>query len=152
MVASCYDTPNPESYVFRIYGRVLKHQFGFDGTDTPLLDFGCGAGGNSRFFAERGFNVHGVDQSSIDIARAKSRIPHLADNFKVISPLCQANDDWFNGQKFKIITSFQTLYYLSDSDLDSRLQSLYSMLEPGGIFIATMMHVSSCIIQWYTIR
>ncbi|MCB4389460.1 class I SAM-dependent methyltransferase [Synechococcus sp. MU1617] len=141
-----YDTPNPETYAFRLYGRVIKHQFGLDGSSHPnLLDFGCGAGGNCKFFADRGFNVHGVDQSKVDISRIKERIPNLSSNFKCISPICNADDIWFPGIKFKIIVSFQTLYYLSDTDLKKRLISLNNMLEPGGYFIATMMHISS----WY---
>ena len=141
-----YDAPNVETYVFRLYGRIIKHEFGLDGSTHPkMLDFGCGSGGNCKFFAEKGFNVHGVDQSRIDINRIKERIPYLASNFKCISPLCKPDDIWFDDTIFDIIVSFQTLYYLSDTDLKIRLQSLYNMLKPGGFFIATMMH-SSC---WY---
>ena len=141
-----YDTPNTESYVFRIYGRIIKHQFGYEGINREkLLDFGCGAGGNTKFFANKGFDVYGVDQSKIDIERCKERIPEKKNQIKLISPISKENDDWFNGVKFKIITSWQTLYYLSNSDLEKRLKSLYEMLETGGIFIATMM-ASSC---WY---
>ena len=92
-----------------------------------------------------GFNVYGVDQSAVDIDRCHKRIPHKSDNFKIIDPICRVNDDWFDGAKFKIITSFQVLYYLNDVDLQNRLISLYNMLDEGGIFIATMMHSSS----WY---
>lgn len=141
-----YDNPNPESYVFRIYGRVLAHQFGLPGEDSPnLLDFGCGSGGSLRFFDERGFNVFGVDQSATDIARSQQRIPHKADQIKVVSPTSNADDRWFGDTKFRVITAFQVLYYLDETDLQERLASLHSMLEDGGIFIATMMHVSC----WY---
>tara|TARA_B100000886_G_scaffold298053_1_gene226035 strand:- start:8 stop:721 length:714 start_codon:yes stop_codon:yes gene_type:complete len=141
-----YDTPNTETYVFRIYGRIIKHEFNMDGSNKEkLLDFGCGAGGNTKFFANKGFDVFGVDQSKVDIDRCKERIPNKKNQIKVVSPICRENDDWFNGTKFKIITSWQTLYYLSNSDLEKRLKSLYDMLEVGGIFIATMM-ASSC---WY---
>tara|TARA_B100001057_G_scaffold345563_1_gene346686 strand:- start:735 stop:1472 length:738 start_codon:yes stop_codon:yes gene_type:complete len=141
-----YDNPNPESYVFRIYGRVLADQFNLPGSDSArLLDFGCGSGGNLRFFDERGFDVFGVDQSSIDIDRSQRRIPHKADQMKTISPVSSVEDRWFGDTKFEVITAFQSLYYMDDSDLQTRLASLYDMLEHGGIVIATMMH-SSC---WY---
>jgi SAM-dependent methyltransferase len=141
-----YDNPNPESYVFRIYGRILSYQFGLDGHGGEnILDFGCGSGGNSKFFDSKGFNVFGVDQSSIDIDRCHKRLSNKVDQFKVVNPICTEDDVWFPGTKFKIITSFQTLYYLNDIDLQRRLVSLYNMLEPGGIFVATMMHTSS----WY---
>lgn len=141
-----YDNPNPETYVFRIYGRILNHEFGLDGSGSEnLLDFGCGSGGNIRFFHEKGFNVYGVDQSKIDIQRCQTRISEKINQFKQINPQSHEDDDWFNGTKFKIITSFQTLYYLNDSDLEKRLISLSNMMEDDGIFIATMMHKSS----WY---
>ena len=141
-----YDNINPETYVFRIYGRVIVYEFGMDGSGNEnLLDFGCGSGGSSKFFASKGFNVYGADQSKVDIERCKKRIPDLAEQFKVVSPNCKRDDIWFPDIKFKIITSFQTLYYLDDHDLQERLLSFHNMMEPGGIFIATMMHKSS----WY---
>lgn len=141
-----YDNPNPESYVFRIHGRVLAHQFGLPHSDsTKLLDFGCGSGGNLRFFDERGFDVFGVDQSRIDIERSQKRIPHKADQIKVISPDSKTDDQWFGDSQFDVITAFQSLYYLDSIDLNKRLASLYSMLKDGGIFVASMMHVSC----WY---
>jgi len=141
-----YDNPNPESYVFRIYGRVIKHEFGLDGSGGEnVLDFGCGSGGSARFFDSMGFNVFGSDQSIIDIGRCKERLPHKAEQFQVIDPQCRKDDQWFGTTRFRIITSFQTLYYLDDIDLENRLIALHNMLEEGGIFIATMMHQSS----WY---
>jgi hypothetical protein len=141
-----YDTPNVESYVFRIYGRVLKHEFGITGErGEGILDFGVGSGGNARFFDGLGFDIHGVDQSEIDIKRCKDRMPHRADKFLVIDPVCNSSDRWFGEKLFKVVVSFQTLYYLNNTDLQERLLSLDAMLEPGGIFIATMMHTSS----WY---
>ena len=107
-----YDNPNPESYVFRIYGRVLKFQFGLDGSkNEKILDFGCGSGGNIRFFDSKGFDVFGVDQSTIDIKRCHTRLPNKIDQFKVVSPECRKNDSWFYNIKFSIVTAFQTLYY-----------------------------------------
>ncbi len=141
-----YDTPNVESYVFRIYGRGIYHQFGLDGSGGEnILEFGSGSGGSALFFDSKGFNVFGVDQSSIDIQRCKERLPHKADQFVVVDPACKKEDRWFGDTKFRIIASFQTLYYLDDHDLQNRLVSLHNMLEDGGIFIATMMHKSS----WY---
>lgn len=141
-----YDNPNVESYVFRIYGRVIKYQFGLDGSGgEKILEFGCGSGGSAKFFDSQGFDVYGVDQSKIDIGRCWQRLPHKTDNFKVVSPVCKVMDRWFGSTTFKIIASFQVLYYLNDVDLKARVQSLYDMLEPGGLFIATMMHKSS----WY---
>jgi SAM-dependent methyltransferase len=141
-----YDNPNPESYVFRIFGRVLSQEFHLNGqASEKLLDFGCGSGGNMRFFHSKGFDVFGVDQSAVDIARCKVRIPEKAAQFLTISPESFEDDLWFPNVTFDVITAFQVLYYLSNSDLELRVRSLHRMLKPGGIFIATMMSKSS----WY---
>ena len=126
-----YDAPNPETYVFRAYSRVFKFDFGLDGSGhEKLLDFGCGPGGNTKFFLEKGFDVHGVDLSETDISRCKQRMPKAADHFKVVTPKPTRDDRWFGDTKFKIVT---------------RLKSLYDMMEPGAVFYATMM-AESC---WY---
>jgi len=141
-----YDNPNVETYVFRIYGRIIKYEFGLDGSaQDKILEFGCGSGGSAKFFDDKGFDVFGVDQSEVDILRCKARLPHKASQFKVVSPLCKSDDRWFGSIQFRIVASFQTLYYLSNTDFEARVKSLYDMLVPGGIFVATMMHESS----WY---
>ena len=142
-----YDAPNPETFVFRSWSRVLKHDFNLTGENhETLLDFGCGPGGNTKYFHEKSFVVHGVDLSSIDIQRCKDRMPDAADRFKVISPEANRNDRWFGDIKFQLVTAFQSLYYYDDDDLEARLMSIYDMMAPGGVIFATMV-ASSC--WWY---
>jgi SAM-dependent methyltransferase len=141
-----YDAPNTETYVFRAYGRIFKFELGLDGSGKEnLLDFGCGPGGNTKFYHQKGFTVYGVDLSEIDIKRCKERMPAVASNFKIVKPEPTQNDVFFPGVNFKIITAFQALYYYSHKDLETRLKSLYKQMDNGGIIYATMMH-QSC---WY---
>ena len=141
-----FDAPNPETYVFRAYGRIFKFELGLDGSGKQkLLDFGCGPGGNTNFFYKKGFKVYGVDLSQIDINRCKKRMPKIKKNFKVIDPVPSLEDRFFENTKFKIVTAFQSLYYYNNVDLEVRLQNLYDIMEPNGIIYATMMH-KSC---WY---
>ena len=135
-----YDAPNPESWVFRTYGRILKHDFGLTGEKgEALLDFGCGPGGNTRFYAQKGFDVYGVDLSEIDIQRCMDRMPDIPDHFKVIDPKPSRADRFFDGVTFKIVTAIQSLYYYTDTDLQERMRSLYDQMDPGAVFMATMM-------------
>ena len=139
-----YDAPNPETYVFRSWSRVLKHDFDLTGENCEaLLDFGCGPGGNTKYFHDKSFLVHGVDLSSIDIDRCKARMPEAADRFKVISPEAKSSDRWFGDTKFQLVTAFQSLFFYNDNDLEARLMSLYDMMVPGGVIFATMMASSS---------
>ena len=142
-----YDTSsNPETYVFRTYGRILKHDFNLDGSGREnLLDFGCGGGGNTKFYHDKGFDVYGVDLNPLDITKIKDKIKKVSHHFKVIAPQPNEADIFFDGVKFKIVTALQSLYYYNDNDLQVRLESLYNQMDPGGIMFATMMH-KSC---WY---
>ena len=141
-----FDAPNPETYVFRAYGRIFKFELGLDGSGKEnLLDFGCGPGGNTNFYHSKGFTVYGVDLSEIDIKRCKERMPAVANNFKIVRPEPSENDIFFPGISFKIITAFQSIYFYTNKDLETRLKSLYNQMDNGGIIYATMMH-QSC---WY---
>jgi cyclopropane fatty-acyl-phospholipid synthase-like methyltransferase len=145
-----YEAENVESYVFRAYGRIFKHDFGLDGSKGErVLDFGCGSGSALRFFKSKGFNVFGADISETDLARARRRMPDIADNFLQIPPKPKA-DDMFFGGGFDLIISIQTLYFLSDTDMQVRLKTLYNMLKPGGYIYATMMGTQAYFSKYAT--
>lgn len=130
---------NPESFVFRPYGRLLKPEYGLDGlSHQRVLDFGCGNGGNTAFFVSEGFDVYGVDISEAHIAYCRKVMPEAAEKFLVIDPEPDTEDRWFGGN-FDLVLAIQSLYYLSDTDLQARLTSLYNQMCPGRYIYATMM-------------
>lgn len=134
-----YDAPHVENFVFRTYGRILKPEFGLSGErHERVLDFGCGQGANLTFFHARGFDVYGVDISDTDIARCRGTMPEISDHFQIIAPEPQA-DQVFCGGDFDLVMAVQSLYYLSDKDLDTCLESLYQQMKPGALIFATMM-------------
>lgn len=133
-----YEAPNVESFIFRFYGRILTHDFGIDGSNhESLLDFGCGAGAACQYFHRLGFDVYGADISERDLAIARARMPEIAEHFIVVDPK-PAPDLVFPGSPFDIIISIQTLDFLSDSDFDKAIESLYDNLKPGGLIYASM--------------
>jgi len=145
-----YEAENVESYVFRPYGRIFKHDFGIDGSKgEKLLDFGCGSGATLRFFKSKGFDVYGVDISEVDIQRAQSRMPDIGNHFQVIPPKPAESDRFFDGG-FDIVVSIQTLYFLSNSDLQVRLKTLYDMMKPGALIYASMMGTQSYFSKYAT--
>lgn len=134
-----YDAENVESFVFRVYGRVFNAQFGIDGSNgEKLLDFGCGSGAALAFFARKGFDVYGVDISPVDIQRCRDRMPGIAEHFTVIDPQPNADDVFFGGG-YDLVIAVQSLYYFSDADLKTRLQSIYDQMTTGALVYATMM-------------
>lgn len=136
--SAAYDAPNVESFIFRFYGRILKFDYGIDGSKHErLLDFGCGQGGALRYFDKLGFNVHGVDIAKNDIAVAKKLMPHVADQFQIIDPKPDAKNVFFGGN-FDIVISIQTLDFLSNSDFDKAIKSIYNSMKPGAKIYASM--------------
>jgi SAM-dependent methyltransferase len=140
-----YEAENVDHPVFRFYGRILVPDFGLDGSGGEhVLDFGCGQGAAVNFFGSKGFGAYGVDISDVDLRRAGERYPDLADHFLRIDPKPQPDDEWFGGD-YSVVVSIQTLCLLSQTDLEVRLESLYSQLRDGGIFYATVMGTK----HWY---
>ena len=135
-----YPAENVEEWVFRFYGRILKHEYGLDGKKhNKLLDFGCGQGTTLKFFKDKGFDVYGVDISKTDIDVAKKKMPDIKSHLKVIDSKPTEDMDYFNGVKFDVITGIQSLYYFNDTDLEVLTKALNKMLNPGGIVYFTMM-------------
>lgn len=139
-----YDAPNVESFVFRVYGRILRNLLPRGGHAPAVLDFGCGAGATCAYFRSQGFEVHGVDISKVDIERCRARLPDSRDNFHII-PSRPAPAQRYVERDLELVTGIQSLYYVSDADMEICLQSLHDNLCPGGLIYATMMGPNN----WY---
>ena len=136
--ANSYDAPNVESFIFRFYGRILKFDYGMDGSNHErILDFGCGQGGALTYFDKLGFNCFGVDIAGNDIAAAQRHMPHIADHFMVIDPKPDGDNIFFGGQ-FDVVISIQTLDFLSNTDFVKAIRCLWNNMKPGAKIYASM--------------
>jgi len=136
--SNTYDAPNVESFIFRFYGRILKFDYGIDGSNHErLLDFGCGQGGALNYFDKLGFNCHGVDIAANDIKSAQIYMPHIADQFKVIDSKPDENNIFFGGD-FDVVISIQTLDFLSNTDFTKLIKCLYNNMKSGAKIYASM--------------
>ncbi len=133
-----YYAPNVENFIFRMYGRILKFDYGIDGSQgESVFDFGMGQGGNLNFFHQLGFNVFGVDIARNDIEIAKKIMPEKADQFKVISPQPEPElkffPEFFNSPEdgFDIVISIQTFSFLSNTDSNKAIKCIYNQMKPG---------------------
>jgi 2-polyprenyl-3-methyl-5-hydroxy-6-metoxy-1,4-benzoquinol methylase len=136
--SSTYDAPNVESFIFRFYGRILKFDYGLDGSNHErVLDYGCGQGGALRFFDNKGFNVYGVDIAAKDIEAAQRLMPHRRDQFALIDPKPDANRKLFDGN-MDVVISIQTLDFMSNTDCATAIQCLYNNMKPGAFIYASM--------------
>ena len=60
------------------------------------------------------------------------------EHFSVISPSPKKDDNFF-GKQFDLVISMQVLYYLNDTDLETRLQSLYNQMNTGAYIYVSMV-------------
>lgn len=134
-----YPAINVDHTVFRFYGKILKPEFKLGGNWERLIDFGCGQGATVNFFRQLGFNACGVDMSENDITTAKIRYPHISSSFYLCAPEPKSNPYYGFDKDVKVVTAFQSLYYLSDKDFQACMDILYRSMQPGAVFFATMM-------------
>jgi SAM-dependent methyltransferase len=90
----------------------------------PILDVGCGTGGNLAFLAGWGWEA-GIDLSplALDFARRR-RLPRLAQASGLALP--------YAGQVFGLVTAFDVLYHRWVTDDDRVMRECYRVLRPGG--------------------
>jgi len=137
-----YNAPNVESFIFRFYGRILKHDFNIDGANhEKIFDFGCGEGAALKFFAQQGFDVYGVDIAEQDILAARQWC--IPNHLEVIQPNPTINQRYLktvhgNSQWIDIAISIQTLDFLSDSDCEIVLNNIYEQMKPGSVIFASI--------------
>jgi SAM-dependent methyltransferase len=135
-----YGVQYPESHIIRFYEHFLKNRLDHS-KKIRILDFGCGSGIHPYYFSTKGFEVYGVDISSNAIDKAKKQNIGYTDNFIVI----KEGDSLKNifDVEFDVVMANQSLYYLNNSQLQSTLDDIKSILISGGYFFATMMSTNN---------
>jgi SAM-dependent methyltransferase len=134
-----YNAPNVEPAVFRFYGRILKPDFGLQGSGETVVDFGCGQGAAVNFFQTQGFDAYGCDISETDIAAAQIRYPHIARKLSVCDPDPRKVSFYGAPENVRVLIGIQSFYYFSDTDFAVAMDKLYAAMAPRGVFFATMM-------------
>lgn len=142
-----YDTQGyglqfPDGHVIRFYERILN--FALQKTSGNLLDFGCGNGVHSKYFAQR--SGGGIRPFGIDIVPSLAQIwrndPLICEqDFHIITP--NASFSHLFTQKMDFIFANQSLYYLTKENFATTLKELYDICNDGAIIFATMM-ASEC--------
>jgi SAM-dependent methyltransferase len=95
-----------------------------NGQVGPILDVGCGTGGNLEYLANWGRET-GIDLSplAIDYARRR-RLPRLIQASGLALP--------YSNNSFGLVTAFDVLYHRWVTNDDSAVRECYRVLRPGG--------------------
>ena len=102
-------------------------------SEAAVLDLGCGAGVPvTRWLADRGFAVTGVDVSAKQLELARTFVPDgtflRADMTEVV----------FGPESFDAVVAFHSIIHVPRTEHLELLRSIHRWLRPGGALLATM--------------
>jgi len=131
---SVYADKNYAAETDAVCKLIARHEHG---KTHRLLDFGCGTGRHCVQFAQRGFDVTGVDLSDAMLARARSRV----EQAKLSSKIDFSRGDirtFVSDQKCDaVLMNFNVLGYMaSNDDLLAAFSNARANLRESGLFIA----------------
>ncbi len=134
-LAACYDEFT-EDVSYPIRADFFEHLFNIHNTQvSSLLDLACGTGTLSFIFAERGYEVIGVDASCdmLSVAAAKPCSPSATPPLF----LCQEMEELdLYGTVDAAISCLDSINYLNGPEaLDATLSRLKFFIRPGGLFL-----------------
>ena len=131
--AKVYDTLMG-SVNYQARGEYLLSVFERYGQNPPcLLDLGCGTGTLTRFMAEKGKEMVGVDASAEMLAVARECIPVGADLLWICQDLRELD---LYGTAQGAISTLDTLNHITgDGELKDFFGRLRYFLEPGNLFV-----------------
>ena len=136
------------AYIHRLIGK-------FTPGATSILELGCGTGIHAGLLAERGYQLHGVDQSEEMLAAASRRCSLLSGD--IASRLSFSRGDIRSvrmGRTFDVVISlFHVMsYQTTQDDLKAAFSTARAHLAPGGIFIFDFWYGPAVVSQQPSVR
>ena len=100
---------------------------------APVLDLGCGAGvPATRWLADRGFDVTGVDLSEKQLDLARELVP------KATFLKADMTELYFGPETFAAVVAFHSVIHVPREEHPALLEDIHRWLTPGGLFLATL--------------
>ena len=125
--------PDPDYYVAtkdRPPSDFLVEAVGMLGPNQKAaLDFGCGAGSETNFLLEHGFQVTAVD-SNQDSEEYIMRLPH-SEKVKFIC----TDFEHFSFGSYNLVNSARSLSFIHKDAFEDVLQKLIASITPGGLLV-----------------
>jgi len=104
-------------------------------TGERVLDLACGQGRMSRFLAQLGAQVTGVDISAAMLTRARAQ---GREDITYVRADVTRRPGWWDGRPFDGCTC--ELALMDIDDLAGALATVSAVLRPGGWFVASIVH------------
>lgn len=111
------------SFAVRAFSLIKNKKF------KKILDLGCGDGRDSKYFAQKGFDVMCVDFSKTGIDKVKQ---YNIKNIKAVKKNIQ--DISFSKNYFDVVYAHLSLHYFDDKTTNKIINKIYNILKPGGYF------------------
>ena len=105
------------------------------------IDLGCGAGRDTRYLLEKGFEVSAVDKdpSAEDYLR---HLPHH-DNLKFTC----AGFEVYNFDSYDLVNAHYALPFIQKEDFDTVMKKILESIKPEGLFVGQLFGVND---EWNT--
>lgn len=124
--AAAYPTTEPESAPEL---AMVDHLVELLGPAARVLDAGCGTGRMSRYLADRGAVVEGVDLSPRMLEQARAAHPDL--RFETGSLVDLGRDDG----RYDGVLAWYSLIHLDDAEAARAVREMARVVRPGGLVL-----------------
>lgn len=140
----------PDSSIISYYFHYIKPLIGVTGRRPKMLDFGCSLGANTKFFADQGFEVYGIDISETVIEKCITMNSFDRNHFKVCNILGEGIGlkELF-GTDFDLIVASDVLYYFSKEDAHLVLNMFNEALQDQGVIYANWVTCNHYVYEKY---
>jgi len=145
MVSNARKYASPESYYEltkdRSLSPVLREALNLvgDGNYKMALDFGCGAGGETKYLLEHGYQVTAVEGNPV-AAKFINQLPNQDRLHFVLSEM-----EKFKFENYNFINASRSLPFTHKDTFSSLFANLKASLLPDGIFVGHFFGVND---QW----
>ena len=134
---------NVEDYIRKLeFPLPLKYLIDFTGllSGKNILDAGCGAGRDSKYFFDNGFELTGVDlsQGMLEAAKRISKASFLLRDIRDTGFL----DGYFDG-----IWCYNALLHLDEGSLNDAIREFSRVLKAGGILFVNTKQSNNEMIE-----
>lgn len=122
--------------------KFLVEAFGaFNPEPGKAIDLGCGAGRDTRYLLEKGFEVSAVDKdpSAEDYLK---RLPHR-DNLKFT---CAGFED-YDFDSYDLVNAHYALPFIQKEDFSTVMKKILESIKPEGLFVGQLFGVKD---EWNT--